>query len=162
MRLAPACLVFAFGIACAASPETTPGPRETAAIDGCLAKADTEQTAYRACIGKGVEACLDVDDPGAVFDCQDRETAIWGRKLNESYAVLMRGLTAGARSRLRDMQRVWLSYLEKRCSYEQLWSPSTTGALKREHGCRLEMTAERMIDLAVLRERLDRRGGKGP
>src|SRR5664280_2535321 len=105
MRGALACLGFACGIAaaCAASPETTPGPREIAAIDGCLAKADAEKTAYRDCVGKAIDACLDVDNPGAVFDCQDRETAIWDRKLNESYAILMRGLTAGAKSRLRDM-----------------------------------------------------------
>ena len=164
MRSALPCLVVAFGIgtACAASPETTPGPREIAAIDTCLAKADTEKTGYRDCVGKAIDACLDVDNPGAVFDCQDRETAIWDRKLNQSYGILMQGLTPAAKTRLRDMQRSWLSYLEKRCSYEQLWSPGTTGALKREHGCRLEMTADRMMDLAVLRERLDRRGGHGP
>jgi uncharacterized protein YecT (DUF1311 family) len=164
MRAALAGLVLALGIATAsaAAPEQTPAPREIAAIDGCLARADQEKTGYRDCIGKAVDACLDVDNPGAVFDCQIRETAIWDRKLDQSYAVLMQGLTSEAKTRLRDMQRAWLGYREKRCSYEQLWSPSTTGALKREHGCRLEMTAERMIDLAVLRERLDHRGGHGP
>lgn len=135
-----------------------PGPDEIAAIKTCVAEAVRNKTNVQSCAGKAVDLCVERQLEDAVFDCQVRELAVWDVMLNGGYDALKRGLDRKPFAHLRDVQRAWVAYVEKKCmlSYVLLNSGST-GAVKAEFACRLEETARRVAELQGLQDWLDAR-----
>ncbi|WP_176086821.1 lysozyme inhibitor LprI family protein [Martelella sp. HB161492] len=135
-----------------------------AATAACLAGAGDEAE-RRDCAGLSAKACEDATDDGAttygMIECLRLETGYWDDLLNETYQDLLKQATAMdqanaddpratmlVRDTLRDMQRDWISFRDKTCTYEySLWQGGTiSGPVSAS--CFLRMTADQYIYLA--------------
>jgi uncharacterized protein YecT (DUF1311 family) len=132
--------------------------RVRACIDGAARPLD--------CVGATVEAC--VARPGGdttvgIVDCIAAETAAWDSLLNEAYrAAMTASRTADAtgdvvapaltrEATLRDAQRAWIAFRDAECrSRYAAWGRGTMRQIAGAN-CVMEETAERAIELRVMR-----------
>ncbi len=129
-----------------------PSQAEIAAVKTCL-DGSGRDTSYRDCVGKAVDVCLASDlTGGVVYECQQREIAIWDDSLNAHYDELRRHLPPPQFERLRGVQRAWIAYVDRKCAFPDVGSSGSNSRFKYVNGCRLEETARRMSELRGLRE----------
>jgi uncharacterized protein YecT (DUF1311 family) len=137
---------FVFAITLLAMPAAGPAAAQDLrfsprATDDCFAAGGTAET----CIGASAQACMVENEGGystlAMGFCFDRELQYWDAALNAAYQQLRNQLAAtDAENRtydanapsqadaLRDMQRAWIAYRDRRCDYERsLWGGGTGG-----------------------------------
>lgn len=132
---------------------------DNAAMQNCFeargdAAAGTNEAAgsdYRDCIGVAEQACEEQSPDNqttvGMVMCASREIAWWDEMLNRNYATLKQALEPDAFDKLRDAQRAWLDYRDKECGFQYYyWRDGTIRSLFGS-SCRLQMTAERALDL---------------
>jgi uncharacterized protein YecT (DUF1311 family) len=100
---------------------------DRAAVETCLTeKAKTQE--QEGCIGVIADACLEKgDDPSThgMADCSRREHAVWDERLNRSYRKFMREADNATRTKLREMQRAWIAFEEKKCAFHYVAEPGS-------------------------------------
>jgi uncharacterized protein YecT (DUF1311 family) len=119
-------LVFGAGIALARADQ--PEPADAAAIEDCLKEARGKQAREEACIGRVADPCLDkAEDPSThgMADCSRREHAVWDLRLNRAYRALMRDLEPAQRTELRNAQRAWIAFADKKCGLHRVLEEGT-------------------------------------
>ena len=119
----------------------------------CLADADGF-AAEMACVGVSANQCMD--------GCLDRELQFWDQRLNDNYAAVMvqaKRMDAdaipgpegspGVADALREMQRAWIVFRDKACTYEaSLWQGGT-GRGPAAINCLMQQTARQALSLDV-------------
>ncbi len=128
---------------------------DLAALDACL---DANFEDRRACIRSIMHPCVDstpAPDDGMMawkeldMICADREASAWDAMLNRDYKALRAKVdewNPGTGDSLRDAQRAWLAFYEKECAWP-LDFLRGNNAHHADIACRIEMLAERAIDL---------------
>lgn len=122
------------------------------ATESCLASGAD----FRSCIGRSAEACMN-DTPGGwstvgMGGCYDRERQWWDARLNTSYGFAMEharkadadngGFGPSQAEALRDMQRAWITFRDRRCDYERSQWGGGTGGGPAALACLMTETAE--------------------
>jgi uncharacterized protein YecT (DUF1311 family) len=94
----------------------------------CLAeKAAANEDRVR-CIGVVADPCLEKsEDPSThgMADCSRREHAVWDERLNAAYRQLMIDLEPKQRVALREMQRAWIAFSDKKCEIHHVIEEGT-------------------------------------
>ena len=126
----------------------------------CVAHAP-DLAGQMACVGASANACME-DTPGgsstvAMSGCLDRELQYWDDKLNEHYASALRRARDAdeyvdgtpSATALREMQRAWIVFRDKACTYEaSLWQGGT-GRGPAAINCLMQQTARQALSLDV-------------
>jgi len=83
------------------------------------------------------------------IECMKKEFKIQDKKLNREYKRIIKSLSPERKKKLRDIQRAWINYVNKKCSF--FYHPqSGSGGLIDMQECFLEETAERANELSKL------------
>lgn len=96
-----------------------------------------------------------MDDSGGVtshmLDCITTELHMQDARLNHAYRAAMQALDAAQKSRLRDVQRLWIQYRDANC---RLLGRLTGGSIDQINGatCLLDMSRERADELERIGE----------
>ncbi|MCF7776909.1 DUF1311 domain-containing protein [Sulfitobacter sp. M220] len=131
----------------------------------CLADAEG-YAAKLACAGASANQCME-DTPGGsstygMGGCLDRELQFWDQRLNDNYAAVMVQAKrrdadavpasedrAGVADALREMQRAWIEFRDKACTYEAALWQGGTGQGPAAISCLMEQTARQALSLDV-------------
>jgi uncharacterized protein YecT (DUF1311 family) len=159
-RLIFCCVAIGFG-AIAAHAQEKAAPADRAAIAACLDKAKKTKVEAETCIGTIETPCLETPEgqsTAGMKTCSARETAVWDEKLNKAYQTLMHGdygqtdaSPDGGKTKrtgadlIRDMQRAWLAFRDKKCDVASLPMQGGTGAGVLYGGCYMRETARQAI-----------------
>lgn len=90
--------------------------------------------------------------------CFSEELEFWDNRLNIAYKSLLSRLDdqqtdilnngASQTEALKEMQRAWIEFRDKTCSYEFIsWGPGTTGGGQALSGCMMRNTGEQALRL---------------
>ena len=97
-----------------------PSPKDSVAIEKCMKEKTGHNWAWEKCIGLISEPCAKDETsmpPSQVIACYSREQAVWDNILNKSYQLLRERLEEDQVAKLRDMQRAWITSLDKTCGF---------------------------------------------
>jgi uncharacterized protein YecT (DUF1311 family) len=145
-------------LACRAQEKGTPEDR--AAIAACLDKArKSEPKTTETCIGVVAQPCMEADSSTFGMNmCNSREAAVWDERLNKAYQALLRGdlgqteaLRDGGKRKLtgadilRDAQRAWMAFRDKKCDAAGLPMEGGTGRGVLIGSCYLQETARQAL-----------------
>jgi len=160
------CLV-ALCLGCsAATGQEKATPEDRAAIAKCLDKAKKDKAGAETCIGTVQKPCLDAPDGQSTLGmkiCSGRETAVWDERLNNAYQALLRGDLGNTEAQrgvrkltgadiIRDAQRAWIAFRDKKCDAAGLPMEGGTGAGILTSDCYLTETARQAIWLEEIGE----------
>ncbi|SDY07888.1 lysozyme inhibitor LprI family protein [Citreimonas salinaria] len=130
------------------------------ATDDCFAAGGLGDT----CIGASAQACMVENQGGystvAMGFCFDSELQYWDEALNTAYGALRDRLATldaenaqlgapvpSSVEALREMQRAWITYRDRRCDYERsLWGGGTGGG-PAQLACLMSQTAQQALYL---------------
>lgn len=130
------------------------------ATENCFAAGGLGDT----CIGASAQACMVENEGGystvVMGFCFDSELTYWDGVLNAVYGALREKLAAvddesaeldaaapSSAGALREMQRAWISYRDRRCDYERsLWGGGTGGG-PAQLACLMSQTARQALYL---------------
>jgi uncharacterized protein YecT (DUF1311 family) len=121
----------------------TPGPagRLAAAAKGAATQAES-------CIGAVTIPCQ--QEPGGfstagMIECNTREWAVWDQRLNRSYNQTLKDADRKLAAAVRQTQRAWLQWREKRCKLPEIENEggSIIGPLYTD--CMLDATARQAL-----------------
>lgn len=159
-RIVLCLFLLCFGpIASVAQEKATAEDR--AAIAACLSKAKKDKAASETCIGAVQKTCLEAPEGQSTLGmktCAWRETAVWDERLNKAYQASLRGdlgqteaVRDGGKRKLtgadiiRDAQRAWLAFRDKKCDAAGLPMEGGTGAGVLTSDCYLQETARQAL-----------------
>ena len=123
MKLGPAVVALLWAAAAAAQP----APADRKVVETCLTEKSKTHDQEK-CIGVIADACLEKgDDPSThgMADCSRREHAVWDDRLNRLYRKLMTEADNATRVKLREMQRAWIAFEEKKCGFHYVAEPGS-------------------------------------
>ncbi len=129
-----------------------PDPEAKAAVEKCLAEKEKSNGSPELCVGVYTEACLGKSDALSTSDmmtCNSKETAVWQEHLNRDYQELLKEMKNKDKERLRDMQRAWIAFREKKCGFRQQEQEGTVGVIQNV-SCYLEETGRQSFFLQTL------------
>jgi uncharacterized protein YecT (DUF1311 family) len=140
--------------------------KDWALLNACLSAAQTSKRGPDSCIGSVQGPCI--KEPGGATtvgmkDCGGREITLWDERLNAAYRKVLSGqlgtqeAVRGGGSRkltgadiLRDAQRSWISFRDKKCDAASLPMEGGTGAGLLSVDCYLQETARQALWLEGL------------
>lgn len=139
-----------------------------AVLDACYSAA-RDETAQKACIGKMSTACMDSQEGGhstlGMTSCMAAEAEVWDKHLNAEYKATRAYMKAADTDEaeyfpefarrvetLLAAQRAWIAFRDAECdlAYAEWGSGSMRNIAWAD--CRMQMTAERTIELRAMRE----------
>jgi len=103
-----------------ASAQEKPDAKDAGAIEKCVKAKTARNWAWEACIGTVSEPCVKKhpqEVPSDVMACYAREQAVWDGILNKSFQTLRKALDEDQQTKLRDMQRAWITSRDKTCGF---------------------------------------------
>ena len=103
-----------------ASAQEKPDAKDASAIEKCMKAKTAHNWAWETCIGTVSEPCVKKhpqEIPSDVIACYAREQAVWDDVLNKSYQTLRKALDEEQQTKLRDMQRAWITSRDKTCGF---------------------------------------------
>jgi len=125
------------------SQDEAPGPA------GRLAAAAKDALTQReSCIGAVTISCQQA--PGGastmgMIDCSTREWAVWDERLNRAYREALKDAPSKLARALRDAQRAWLQWREKRCNLPAIDNEGGSIVGPLYTGCMLDATARQAL-----------------
>jgi uncharacterized protein YecT (DUF1311 family) len=93
-------------------------PADRAAIENCVKEKLTAGEDRAKCVGVIADACLDKSEDPSTYgmaNCGRREQEVWDERLNAAYKKLMADVDRKQRNSVRDMQRTWIAFRDKKC-----------------------------------------------
>jgi uncharacterized protein YecT (DUF1311 family) len=135
-----------------------PPAKDVATIGDCLRKqqqkkgGSSQEADEAACLMTVAKPCMGGDEAAAIdrrkMDCLDRERLVWDKMLNDSYKTMMNGLDPDQQTKLREMQRSWISTRDLTCAF---WYDYFQGTMANPMiaYCNNRETARRAIYLRV-------------
>ena len=140
-------------------------------LEACYDASDGEATA-RACVGEMASTCMDSQEGGhttlGMSSCLAAEAQVWDRYLNTEYKATKAAFEAmdadeavsfpeyaRRAEALLAAQRAWIAFRDAECelAYAEWGSGSMRSIAFAD--CTVEMTAERAIELRMMRERIE-------
>jgi uncharacterized protein YecT (DUF1311 family) len=124
-------------------PDESPGPA------GRLAGAARETaTQYESCIGAVTIVCQQA--PGGystlgMIACNGREWAVWDERLNRIYGETLKDAPRKLATALRQAQRAWLQWREKRCALPAIDNEGGSIVGPLYTACMLDATARQAL-----------------
>lgn len=88
--------------------------------------------------------------------CASRDLNREDARLNKSYRDLLAKLEPARREKLREVQRVWLTFRDLNCEFQSAEYEGGTIYTLVQMGCVIEMTKQRNKDLKAMLEDSDR------
>lgn len=82
----------------------------------------------------------------SMLECDAKEYKVQDAKLNKMYKTAMSKLDDQGKSRLKNVQRIWVQYKEAKCGFYEGLSGGTMDSLNAS-GCTIEETALRAKEL---------------
>lgn len=157
--------VLTAAVLAATASEAQDAVLDTGTVAACFAGGGSAGAA-RSCIGAAAEACMEKTQGGystaGMAGCVAAEIDVWDGFLNREYKGLRAlmaeadaNASAGNVSRvdaLRDTQRAWIAYRDAECGFNWAMFQEGTMRLLVAVGCRLDMTAQRSMELRDYRE----------
>ena len=122
---------------------------ESSGAAGRLAAAAKDAATQReSCIGAVNIPCQ--QEPGGastvgMINCITREWMVWDERLNRVYREALKEAPAKLARALRDAQRVWLQWREKRCKLPEIDNEGGSIAGPLYTGCMLDATARQAL-----------------
>jgi uncharacterized protein YecT (DUF1311 family) len=116
----PIAVVTALVLIAPALAQEKPDAKDAGAIEKCMKAKTARSWAWEACIGTVSEPCVKKhpqEVPSEVIACYARERAVWDDILNKSYQSLRKALDDDQQTKLRDMQRAWITSRDKTCGF---------------------------------------------
>jgi uncharacterized protein YecT (DUF1311 family) len=116
---------------------------------GRLAAAARDALTQReSCIGAVTISCQ--QEPGGastmgMIDCNTREWSVWDERLNRVYQDALKEAPSKLARALRDAQRVWLQWREKRCKLPAIDNEGGSIVGPLYTGCMLDATARQAL-----------------
>ena len=112
------------------------------------AAAKDAATQQESCIGAVNIPCQ--QEPGGastmgMIDCITREQMVWDERLNRVYREALKEGPSKLAKALRDAQRVWLQWREKRCKLPEIDNEGGSIAGPLYAGCMLDATARQAL-----------------
>lgn len=127
-RLALSVGLHLIGICAAWAQADRPNPADAAVIEDCLEAARGSRQRRGECIGRLADACLKkAEDPSTygMAECSRREHAVWDARLNRAYRALLRDLDPEQRTEVRNAQRAWTAFSQKKCRLHRVLEEGT-------------------------------------
>jgi uncharacterized protein YecT (DUF1311 family) len=124
-------------------------PDEAQGPAGRLAGAARETaTQYESCIGAVTMVCQQA--PGGfstlgMIDCNRREWAVWDERLNRIYGEALKEAPRKLATALRQAQRAWLQWREKRCALPAIDNEGGSIVGPLYTACMLDATARQAL-----------------
>lgn len=100
--------------------------------------------------------CKNPDTQIAMNVCASRDYDREDKRLNDSYRDLVAKLEPAKREKLREVQRVWLSYRDLNCDFQSVDYQGGTIHSLVQSTCLAEMTKQRTKDLKAMLEEAGR------
>ena len=169
MRRAPALLLAALASGVLNGPagaQDKATAKDRATVESCLKAAEAAKRGPETCIGSVQGPCIEApggDTTMGMKECAGREIAVWDERLNAAYRKVLSGqlgtqeAVRGGGSRkltgadiLRDAQRSWISFRDKKCDAASLPMEGATGAGLLSVDCHLQETARQALWLGGL------------
>lgn len=119
---------------------------------GRLAAAAKEAATHEgSCIGTITIPCQ--QEPGGsstagMIECNTREWAVWDERLNRTYQEALKDSTPELSAALKETQRAWLQWREKRCKLPAIENEGGSIIGPLYTGCMLDATARQALWLA--------------
>jgi uncharacterized protein YecT (DUF1311 family) len=155
-------LIAAFALALAAPAlaveDATPADR--AAIQRCLDEKTVAGEEREGCVGSLAEACLDKGEDPSTFgmaECSKREYLVWDERLNATYRKMMDELAPDQRRELRDLQRAWIAFSDKKCGFYRVMQPEGSIIIPIASYCAMRETGRQAVFLEMMHEEGDSR-----
>lgn len=142
----------------AAADDATPEDR--AAVQRCLDEKAAAGEERVGCVGVVADACLDKGEAPSTFgmaECSKREYLIWDERLNETYRKMMAELEPGQRHELRDLQRAWIAFSDKKCGFYRVMQPEGSIIIPISSYCAMRETGRQAVFLEMMHEEGDSR-----
>ncbi len=137
---------------------------DRAALAQCLSNAKKTKAGADTCIGVVQGPCLDAPGGQSTYgmkDCANREAIVWDEELNKAYKAVLSafgdtdadddgGKKIKRADLIRDAQRAWVAFRDKKCEVASLQMAGGTGAGVLYDDCYLYETAHQAIWLNSL------------
>jgi uncharacterized protein YecT (DUF1311 family) len=136
-------------------------PKDRTALATCLDQAKAGKKTAEGCIGTVQKPCIESPDGGTTMgmkECTGREIAVWDERLNQAYRAALAGdlgkqqtVRDGDKRKLtgadilRDAQRAWVAFRDKKCDAAGLPMEGGTGAGLLSGDCYLQETARQAL-----------------
>lgn len=117
LLIAGALLIASAGAAQAQSLKLS--AEDARAIESCIKEKEAKERAD-GCIGLIADPCLETpagQSTAGQAGCYQREQLVWDDILNETYRRLQEQLEGRLKTRLRDLQRVWIEARKQQCEF---------------------------------------------
>ncbi len=157
-----AALALALALAPAAFAQDAAPAGDAEALRACLAEAERDPEAERACIGRQALACVDAG-AADIAACNAAEADAWEEVLNAAHGdivTLMRTQAALADPQaaapgpqelaLQRAQATWAAFRDADCALAALRWDEPAQREAEAARCRMERTADRALELGVL------------
>lgn len=142
-------IVGAYSIALAGSAGDPPLPEHKAIIEKCIAEKRKTHEKLDRCIGVVADECLDKNtDPSTygMVNCSTIEYNVWEDRLNRTYKELISTLDPKPKVRLRDIERAWIAFRDKKCDFYQR-DEGGTSVIPLGAYCMMEETGRQAVFL---------------
>jgi uncharacterized protein YecT (DUF1311 family) len=140
---------FYSAYAFAGTPGDPPEANDKAAVEKCIADKKKADNKIEHCIGVIADPCLEKSaDPSTygMANCSTREHNVWEDRLNRAYKKLMSTLEEPQKSRLRDVERTWIVYRDKKCEFYRREEDGTS-VIPSNAYCMMEETGRQAVYL---------------
>jgi uncharacterized protein YecT (DUF1311 family) len=151
-------LVFVLAGPAQASEDATPEDR--VAIQRCLDEKASAGAERDTCVGSLADACLEKGDDPSTFgmaECSKREYLVWDERLNGTYRKMMAELAPDQRLELRDLQRAWIAFSDKKCGFYRVMQPEGSIVIPIASYCAMKETGRQAVFLEMMHEEGDSR-----
>jgi uncharacterized protein YecT (DUF1311 family) len=151
--------VFALLAAPALAAEDA-APADRAAIQRCLEEKASAGEERDTCVGSLADACLEKgEDPSTygMAECSKREYLVWDERLNATYRTMMAELAPDQRRELRDLQRAWIAFSDKKCGFYRVIQPEGSIVIPIASYCAMRETGRQAVFLEMMHEEGDSR-----
>lgn len=130
-----------------------PKPAVKAAVEKCLAGKEKANRPLEECIGAVADACL---GKGAtlsahdMIDCHGKEADVWDERLSRDYQTLVKTMKSPDKERMRDLERAWIDFRDKKCAYRQMQEDGMAGMIQNIHCYKVETARQALFLSGIL------------
>jgi uncharacterized protein YecT (DUF1311 family) len=113
------CICASVGVLAGAAGSPSKAKNRTI-IERCLADKIKMGEELSRCIGIIADPCLEKSEDPSTYgmaNCSTREYDVWDVRLNENYQKLMKDFEGEVKASLREIERVWMVYRDKKCGF---------------------------------------------
>ena len=86
-----------------------------------------------------------------------REYLVWDERLNETYRLMTPELESEQRRELRDLQRAWIAFSDKKCGFYRVMQPEGSIVIPIASYCAMRETGRQAVFLEQMLEEGDGR-----